>query len=137
MDAWSQFCFSWGSIRYRFCRNLCQLQPLPVSFSCVFIMQLFFLLIMSYMQQELCYVCTFFRRNQELIKELSTPAPNSKELYFPTKYSQSFFVQYKANFWKQNLSYWRHSQYNGVRFLMTLVIGLSFGLIFWQQAKKT
>ncbi|KAK9921378.1 hypothetical protein M0R45_029889 [Rubus argutus] len=28
-----------------------------------------------------------YRRNKTLIKELSTPAPNSKDLYFPTQYS--------------------------------------------------
>ncbi|KAJ1418854.1 P-loop containing nucleoside triphosphate hydrolase [Sesbania bispinosa] len=77
-----------------------------------------------------------YQRNQELIGELSTPAPNSKDLYFPTKYSQSFFVQCKANFWKQHRSYWRHPQYNAVRFFMTILIGVMFGLIFWNQAKK-
>ena len=82
-------------------------------------------------------IFSFFRRNQELIKELSTPAPDSKDLHFPTKYSQSLFVQCKANFWKQHLSYWRHSQYNAVRFFMTIVIGVLFGLIFWKQAKNT
>ncbi|KAK2418395.1 pleiotropic drug resistance protein [Trifolium repens] len=80
---------------------------------------------------------TLYQRNQELIKELSTPAPDSKDLHFPTKYSQSLFVQCKANFWKQQLSYWRHSQYNAVRFFMTIVIGVLFGLIFWKQAKNT
>ncbi|XP_027349417.1 ABC transporter G family member 39-like isoform X8 [Abrus precatorius] len=80
---------------------------------------------------------TLYRRNQELIEELSTPAPNSKDLYFPTKYSQSFFVQCKANFWKQYWSYWRYSQYNAVRFFMTIIIGLTFGIIFWNKAKKT
>ncbi|XP_061340275.1 pleiotropic drug resistance protein 2-like isoform X6 [Gastrolobium bilobum] len=78
-----------------------------------------------------------YQRNQELIKELSTPAPHSKDLYFPTKYSQSFFVQCKANFWKQHWSYWRNPQYNAVRFLVTIVIGVMFGIIFWQKAKKT
>ncbi|RDX62108.1 ABC transporter G family member 39, partial [Mucuna pruriens] len=34
---------------------------------------------------------TLYRRNQELIEELSTPAPGSNDLRFPTKYSQSFF----------------------------------------------
>ncbi|KAJ6428300.1 hypothetical protein OIU84_023678 [Salix udensis] len=34
-----------------------------------------------------------FRRNKALISELSTPAPNSADLYFPTKYSTSFFTQ--------------------------------------------
>ncbi|BAT85839.1 hypothetical protein VIGAN_04343300 [Vigna angularis var. angularis] len=80
---------------------------------------------------------TLYRRNQELIEELSTPTPDSKDLYFPTKYSQSFFVQCKANFWKQYWSYWRYPQYNGVRFFMTIVEGFMFGAIFWHKAHKT
>ncbi|KAK6138442.1 hypothetical protein DH2020_027817 [Rehmannia glutinosa] len=57
-----------------------------------------------------------YRRNQELIKELSTPAPGSQDLYFPTQYSQSFLTQCKACFWKQNWSYWRNSQFNAIRY---------------------
>ncbi|KAM7463815.1 hypothetical protein LguiA_031936 [Lonicera macranthoides] len=76
------------------------------------------------------------RRNLELIKELSTPAPESQDLYFPTKYAQSFFTQCKACFWKQHLSYWRHPQYNAIRFAMTTVIGLLFGVIFWDKGQK-
>lgn len=86
---------------------------------------------------EIYKTSTLYQRNQELINDLNTPAPDSNDLYFPTKYSQSFFVQCKANFWKQHLSYWRHSQYNAVRLLMTIIIGVLFGLIFWKQGKKT
>ncbi|KAK7858556.1 pleiotropic drug resistance protein 2 [Quercus suber] len=78
-----------------------------------------------------------FKRNQELNKELSTPAPGSKDLYFPTKYSQSFVTQSKACFWKQYWSYWRNARYNTIRFLMTIVIGVIFGLIFWKKGDKT
>ncbi|KAK4487143.1 hypothetical protein RD792_006458 [Penstemon davidsonii] len=56
-----------------------------------------------------------YRRNQAIIKNLSTPAPGSHDLYFPTKYAQSFISQCKAAFWKQQLSYWRNPQYNSVR----------------------
>ncbi|KAK7396652.1 hypothetical protein VNO78_17807 [Psophocarpus tetragonolobus] len=80
---------------------------------------------------------TLYRRNQELIEELSTPIPDSKDLYFPTKYSQSYFVQCKANFWKQYWSYWRYPQYNVVRFFMTIAVGIMFGVIFWNKANKT
>lgn len=80
---------------------------------------------------------SLYQRNQDLIKELSTPAPNSKDLYFPTKYSQPFHVQCKACFWKQHWSYWRHPQYNAMRFFMTIVIGALFGLIFWDKGQKT
>ncbi|GFZ12666.1 pleiotropic drug resistance 6 [Actinidia rufa] len=76
---------------------------------------------------------SLYWKNQELIKELSTPAPGSKDLYFPTQYSQSFLVQCKACFWKQHWSYWRNSQYNAIRFFMTIIIGVLFGVIFWNK----
>ncbi|KAI6669859.1 hypothetical protein NL676_004744 [Syzygium grande] len=77
-----------------------------------------------------------YRRNQELIKELDTPQPGSKDLYFPTQYSQGFLTQCHACFCKQNWSYWRNSQFNAIRFFMTVVIGLMFGLIFWNKGDK-
>ncbi|KAL7115972.1 hypothetical protein ACP275_04G214400 [Erythranthe tilingii] len=77
-----------------------------------------------------------YRRNQELIKELSNPPPGSSDLYFPTQYSQSFLTQCKACFWKQHWSYWRNSQYNAIRFFTTVVIGVMFGVIFWQKGDK-
>ncbi|RVX20123.1 Pleiotropic drug resistance protein 2 [Vitis vinifera] len=77
-----------------------------------------------------------YRRNQDLINELSTPAPGSKDLYFPTQYSQSFVTQCKACFWKQRYSYWRNSEYNAIRFFMTIVIGVLFGVIFWSKGDQ-
>lgn len=76
------------------------------------------------------------RRNEELIKQLSTSAPGSKDLYFPTKYSQPLLTQFKACFWKQHWSYWRNPQYNVIRFFMTTVIGIIFGVIFWGKGGK-
>ncbi|KAJ0087729.1 hypothetical protein Patl1_32466 [Pistacia atlantica] len=80
---------------------------------------------------------SLYQRNQELIKELSTPAPGSEDLYFPTKYSQSFITQCYACFWKQHWSYWRNPKYNAVRLVMTVVIGILFGLIFWDKGQMT
>ncbi|XP_049379164.1 pleiotropic drug resistance protein 2-like isoform X2 [Solanum stenotomum] len=77
-----------------------------------------------------------YRRNQELIKELSIPAPGFKDLHFPTEFSQPFFEQCKACFWKQHLSYWRHPQYNAFRFAMTTMIGVMFGIIFWNKGNQ-
>lgn len=77
-----------------------------------------------------------YRANQDLIKELSIPAPGSKDLFFPTQYSQSFLTQCKACFWKQHWSYWRNSQYNVIRFFTTIIIGVMFGVIFWQKGDK-
>ncbi|KAF2301516.1 hypothetical protein GH714_025383 [Hevea brasiliensis] len=78
-----------------------------------------------------------YRRNKALIEELSTPAPGSKDLYFPTQYSQSFLVQCMACLWKQHLSYWRNPPYTAVRFLFTTVIALTFGTMFWDLGSKT
>ncbi|CAD5163531.1 unnamed protein product [Musa acuminata subsp. malaccensis] len=83
------------------------------------------------------YACSpLYQKNQELIKELNIPAPDSKDLYFPTKYSQRFSIQCKACFWKQYWSYWRNPEYNAIRFFMTIVIGLIFGSVFWQKGGK-
>ncbi|KAK9939886.1 hypothetical protein M0R45_016566 [Rubus argutus] len=77
-----------------------------------------------------------YKRNQELIKELSTPQPGTKDLYFPTQYSQTFLTQCKACFWKQHWSYWRNSRYNAIRFFMTVCIGILFGVIFWSKGDQ-
>ncbi|XP_065867197.1 pleiotropic drug resistance protein 2-like isoform X3 [Euphorbia lathyris] len=77
-----------------------------------------------------------YQRNQDLIKELSNPSPGSEDLYFPTKYSQSFTTQCKACFWKQYWSYWRNTQFNTIRFIMTIAIGLMFGAIFWDKGQQ-
>ncbi|KAH7841200.1 hypothetical protein Vadar_026918 [Vaccinium darrowii] len=77
-----------------------------------------------------------YRRNKELITEQSMPPPGSKDLYFATQYSQSFFTQCLACLWKQHLSYWRNPSYTAVRLLFTFVIALMFGTIFWDLGSK-
>ncbi|KAK7351408.1 hypothetical protein VNO77_10843 [Canavalia gladiata] len=77
-----------------------------------------------------------YRRNKALIRELSTPPAGSKDLYFPTKYSQSFLTQCMACLWKQHLSYWRNPPYSAVRLLFTTIIALLFGTIFWDIGSK-
>ncbi|CAB4299305.1 unnamed protein product [Prunus armeniaca] len=78
-----------------------------------------------------------YKKNHELIEELSTPVPGSKDLHFPTKYSQSFLTQCKACFWKQHWSYWRNPPYNAIRLFLSIVVGTVFGLIFWNKGEKT
>ncbi|XP_009343426.2 pleiotropic drug resistance protein 1 [Pyrus x bretschneideri] len=78
-----------------------------------------------------------YRRNKQLIKEFSTPASPSKDLYFPTRYSQPFLVQTIACLWKQHWSYWRNPLYNAVRLLFTTVIALMLGSMFWNLGSKT
>ncbi|QCD97794.1 ATP-binding cassette [Vigna unguiculata] len=77
-----------------------------------------------------------YRKNKEMIKELSTPVTGSKDLHFPTKYSRSFITQCMACLWKQHLSYWRNNQYTAQRFLYTIALALLFGSIYWDLGSK-
>ncbi|XP_028768416.1 pleiotropic drug resistance protein 2 isoform X2 [Neltuma alba] len=85
---------------------------------------------------ELYSKSELYQRNQKLIKDQSTPAPGSKDLYFSTTYSQPFITQTKACFWKQHLSYWRNPPYNAIRLFLTVIVGVMFGLIFWKEGDK-
>ncbi|KAI3868276.1 hypothetical protein MKX03_000187, partial [Papaver bracteatum] len=78
-----------------------------------------------------------YKRNKDLIKELTVAPPGTKDLYFPTMYSRSFFTQCMACLWKQYWSYWRNPPYTAVRFYFTVVIALMFGTIFWDLGTKT
>ncbi|KAE8680574.1 Pleiotropic drug resistance protein 2 [Hibiscus syriacus] len=49
---------------------------------------------------------------------------------------ESLLTQCKACFWKQHWSYWRNPQYNAIRFFMTIVISILFGLIFWNKGEQ-
>ncbi|KAJ8750443.1 hypothetical protein K2173_015582 [Erythroxylum novogranatense] len=77
-----------------------------------------------------------FQRNKELVEILSRPNNNTKELSFPTKYSQSYFGQFLTCLWKNNLSYWRYPQYTAVRFFYTVVISVMLGTICWRFGSK-
>lgn len=79
---------------------------------------------------------SLYECNQAIIKELSTPAPGSEDLNFPSQYAQSFIVQCIACLWKQHRSYWRNPHYIVVRFFFTIVVALIFGTIFWKLGMK-
>ncbi|GFP80385.1 pleiotropic drug resistance protein 3 [Phtheirospermum japonicum] len=74
--------------------------------------------------------------NKELVRKLSTPAPGSKDLHFPTPYAQDGWGQFKSCLWKQHLSYWRSPSYNLKRFIYMLFSSFLFGLLFWDQGQK-
>ncbi|XP_057978064.1 ABC transporter G family member 29-like [Malania oleifera] len=79
---------------------------------------------------------SLFQRNKALVKELSTPPPGAKDLYFPSQYSQSTWGQFKACLWKQWWTYWRSPDYNLVRYFFTLAAALMVGTIFWRVGTK-
>ena len=77
-----------------------------------------------------------FRRNKGLVKELSTPAPGSKDLYFPSQYSTSLLTQCMACLWKQHWSYWRNPLYTAIRFLYSTSVAVVIGSMFWNLGSK-
>ncbi|XP_022749067.1 pleiotropic drug resistance protein 3-like isoform X2 [Durio zibethinus] len=79
---------------------------------------------------------TLYKENKELIKRLSSPTPGSTDLYFPTRFPQNGWEQFKACLWKQFLSYWRSPSYNLTRIIFMSASSLLFGILFWQQGKK-
>ncbi|KAG4955429.1 hypothetical protein JHK84_041408 [Glycine max] len=79
---------------------------------------------------------SLYQRNKALIRELGTPPPGAKDLYFPTQYSQSTWEQFKSCLWKQWLTYWRSPDYNLVRFFFTLAAAFLVGTVFWRVGKN-
>ena len=87
------------------------------------------------------FECDFYyypicRKNEELVQQLSSPPPGSRDLYFPTRFSQNGWGQFKSCLWKQHLAYWRSPAYNFMRIMYTLVAALVFGVLYWNQGKK-
>jgi hypothetical protein len=77
------------------------------------------------------------QRNKEMVEIASIPVAGSKDLYFRTQYSQSFWTQIRACLWKQHWTYWRSPDYNCVRLFFTFISAVLFGTIFWNIGKKT
>ncbi|KAF5960764.1 hypothetical protein HYC85_001973 [Camellia sinensis] len=77
-----------------------------------------------------------YLNNRELVNRWSTPPPDSKELYFATRFAQNGWGQFKCCLWKQHLSYWRSPAYNLQRFVYMIVASFLFGVLFWDQGKK-
>jgi ABC-type multidrug transport system ATPase subunit len=83
-----------------------------------------------YMQSDL------YQRNKQLVEDLKTPEPGSRDLYFPNQFAQSYVNQLRTIFWKMNITYWRSPDYNLVRYIFTFFISMIFGSLFWQLGTK-
>ncbi|XP_071697291.1 pleiotropic drug resistance protein 3-like isoform X2 [Rutidosis leptorrhynchoides] len=79
---------------------------------------------------------TLYECNKELVKTLSKPPTGSKDLYFPTRFPQNGWGQFKACLWKQYLSYWRSPSYNLMRSLHMVFSACIFAILFWNQGRK-
>lgn len=83
-----------------------------------------------YKESSLC------KNNNELVNQYSTPPPGSKDLHFPTRFSQNNWGQLKSCLWKQHLSYWRSPSYNLMRVFHMILSSLLFGILYWKQGKE-
>ncbi|XP_048225566.1 pleiotropic drug resistance protein 3 isoform X1 [Ricinus communis] len=79
---------------------------------------------------------TLYKENKELVKQLSSPMPGSKELHFSTRFPQNGWEQFKACFWKHHMSYWRSPSYNLTRLVYMVAASFLFGALFWQRGKE-
>ncbi|XP_072994199.1 pleiotropic drug resistance protein 3-like isoform X2 [Typha latifolia] len=79
---------------------------------------------------------SLYKVNKVLVKKLSTPPHNSKDISFPNHFPQNDWVQFKACLWKQCLSYWRSPSYNLVRMIFMIVSSTIFAVLFWKHGKR-
>jgi energy-coupling factor transporter ATP-binding protein EcfA2/ABC-type multidrug transport system permease subunit len=70
-----------------------------------------------------------YQRNEDLINQLSSPAPGVQDISFPTEYAQPFWQQCLACLWKQQRSYWRNPYYNVIRIFLAVLYGCFYGTI--------
>ncbi|KAJ0099899.1 hypothetical protein Patl1_19827 [Pistacia atlantica] len=83
-----------------------------------------------YKESHLC------RESTELVRELSLPTHDSKQLHISTRFSQNGWEQFKACLWKQRLTCWRCPNYNLVRLAFVTVSSLLLGAVLWQKGQK-
>ncbi|XP_042054242.1 ABC transporter G family member 29-like [Salvia splendens] len=77
-----------------------------------------------------------YQQNKALVQDLKSPPQNSKDLHFPSQYSQSTLSQFKLILWKLKWTYWRNPDYNLSRFFFSLAAALLIGSIFWRVGTK-
>jgi ABC-2 type transporter len=80
--------------------------------------------------------CGLAQQTDALIDEHSQIAPGSTPLAFATAYAQPMGGQIKLLLKRAFTQYWRTPQYNMLRFIITLVMGLLFGTLFWARGNK-
>ncbi|KAK9865807.1 hypothetical protein WJX84_001141 [Apatococcus fuscideae] len=73
----------------------------------------------------------FARDYQKIIEDSSTPKDGSQPIHFDKKFALSMVGQYRWLLWRYMITYWRTTEYNAVRFLLTIGIAVFFGFVFW------
>jgi hypothetical protein len=74
----------------------------------------------------------FAKDYQHVIDEFSTPKEGSQPLHFDTTFAKPMSRQFTINLWRFMITYWRTTEYNAVRYLLTVLIGLVFSFVFYK-----
>lgn len=77
-----------------------------------------------------------YRHYANVLEDYSSPVEGSKQLKFDSQYPKPMMTQFWAIFAKYTAAYWRMPEYNGIRFLLALGVGFTFGAMFWRLGDK-
>lgn len=69
----------------------------------------------------------------DTLREYSSSAP----LSFEHNFSSSWVQQFRWCSWRFLILYWRNPMYNYTRYIITLIIGVVFGSLYWQTGTDT
>ncbi|KAK9826285.1 hypothetical protein WJX74_005739 [Apatococcus lobatus] len=78
-----------------------------------------------------------YRRYSERIDRFSQPKEGSSPISFKDKYPLSFYGQYTTCLRKFIITNWRAPEFNAVRYLVTVLIALVFGTVFYKYGQDT
>ena len=76
------------------------------------------------------------RHYANLLEDYSSPVEGSKQLKFDSQYPKPMMTQFWAILAKYTAAYWRMPEYNGIRILLALAVGFTFGAMFWRWGDK-
>lgn len=74
--------------------------------------------------------------NEEKLAEYSVPKEGSKPIEFNSEYAASNRTQYFECLKKNMKTYWRSPAFNTTRYVMTFVIALIYGSVYWNEGSN-
>lgn len=70
------------------------------------------------------------RQNEDLVLELSHPAPGSKPIAFDRPFAASTLQQFRVLMMRWFRIYWRHPGYNATRYAFCVTLAVFLGTIY-------
>lgn len=76
------------------------------------------------------------RNNEEKLAEYSVPREGTKAIEFSSEYAASSKTQYIECLKKNVKTYWRSPAFNTTRYVMSFVIALIYGSVYWNEGSN-